>query len=217
MRFIKNTLLLLASIFLLLALYDSFMPPISTLMMARALTGRSVTRQWVPLRAVSPAIIRAVMVAEDGKFCIHHGVDWHALEDVVEDVGDGDVSHGASTIPMQTTKNLFLWNGHSYLRKGLEIPLALGMSVVWSKQQVLENYLNIAEFGPGIFGVEAAAQHYFHSSARRLTGYQAALLAATLPNPKRRNPARPSAYMLEYAADIQSRVDHGANTRCVRR
>ena len=215
MRFAKHFLLLLVSIFALLSLYDTFMPPISMLMLQRAMGFQSVSRIWMPLNKMSPSVARAVITAEDGKFCMHHGVDWGALQNVVEDVGDGDTSHGASTITMQTTKNLFLWNGRSFIRKGLEIPLALGMSVVWSKKLVLQNYLNIAEFGPGVFGAEAAARHYFRKAARNLTPHEAALLAATLPNPKRRNPARPTAYMLEYAASIESRAAKGVNMSCL--
>ena len=218
MNILKTILLVLLSVWASLFLYDSVLPPVSTLMMARTLTLQSITRRYEPLSAISPSLVRAVIAAEDGKFCSHHGVDWDALHDVVEDLADDDedASHGASTITMQTTKNLFLWNGHSYLRKGLEIPFALGIDAVWSKHRILENYLNIAEFGVGIFGAEAAARHYFHKSARALSPHEAALLAATLPNPKRRNPARPSGYVIGYAATIEARAAQGANTNCLR-
>jgi len=128
--------------------------------------------------------------ALDARFCRHTGVDWEALREVLED--EEGPSRGASTIPMQAAKNLFLWPGRSYVRKGLEIPIALWMDLVWSKRRMMEVYLNVAEWGDGIFGAEAAAQAYFRKSARDLTRREAALLAAALPNPKRRNPAKPS-------------------------
>ena len=189
-------------------LYDSFFPPVSTLMMRQALTFQPLSRHYVPLSNISRHMVNAVIAAEDGKFCTHHGVDWQALHSVVKDAAEdeGEPSRGASTITMQTTKNLFLWNGHSYLRKALEIPLALGMDFIWGKPRTMEAYLNVAEFGPGIFGVDAAATHYFHTTAARLSPHEAALLAATLPNPKRRNPARPSSYVQSYASTVQGRM-----------
>lgn len=212
----KSVLLASVTVWLALLVYHSVFPPISTLMMARTATFRSVIRAPVPLNRISPNLIRAVVAAEDGKFCDHHGVDWHALGDVVEDAMDEDgASRGASTLSMQTTKNLFLWHGRSYVRKGLEIPLALLLDAVWSKHRMMEAYLNVAEFGRGIFGAEAAARTYFHKSARSLTPREAALLAATLPNPRKRNPARPSAYVQRYAGQIQARAG-GANISCLR-
>jgi monofunctional biosynthetic peptidoglycan transglycosylase len=123
---------------------------------------------------------------------------------------------GASTITMQTVKNLFLWNGRSFIRKGLEIPLAYVIDLVWSKSHILETYLNIAEFGEGIFGVEAASQHYFHTSARNLNAGQAALLAASLPNPLERNPAKPSHYVRAYANAIGARMGHDVPLECLK-
>ena len=216
MRILLSILLWLFTVEATLFAYDSLLPPISTLMMTRTLTLQSISRRYAPLEKISPAMVRAVIAAEDGKFCTHHGVDWQALNEVVEDIKDDDSDrpHGASTITMQTTKNLFLWSGRSYVRKGLEIPTALALDAVWSKRHIMQSYLNIAEFGPGIFGVETAAQHYFHTSARNLSPHQAALLAATLPSPKRRNPARPSGYMQGYAASIEGR-SWQQDTSCV--
>ena len=130
------------------------------------------------------------MVSEDGQFCAHHGVDWGELDKVLDD-SDGP-SRGASTIAMQTVRNLFLWTSPIYVRKALEIPIALYADLIWTKRRMMEIYLNIAEWGPNIFGIEAAAQHYFGRSAKDLTANQAALLAVTLPNPTGRNPAKPS-------------------------
>lgn len=202
---------------LTLALYDSFMPPVSMPMVRQVFTLHRLQHRYVPLRKISPALVRAVIAAEDGKFCDHHGVDWKALGGAVEELADDDErrSAGASTITMQTTKNLFLWNGRSFIRKALEIPLSLVLDLVWSKQLIMETYLNVAEFGPGIYGAEAAARVYFGKSARALTSREAALLAATLPNPKKRNPARPSGYVSGYAGSIAARANT-VDARCAR-
>lgn len=174
---------------LALALYR-FVPVPSTLMLARWLTFRPVERQWVPLTQISPNLIRAVIASEDQRFCSHAGVDWIELNSVLEDE-DGP-SRGASTLTMQTAKNVFLWPGRSYIRKALEIPLALAIDLAWPKQRVMEVYLNVAEWGEGLFGAEAAAQYYFRKPAARLNPAEAARLAGALPNPRLRNPARPS-------------------------
>src|SRR5450631_3296974 len=169
-----------------------FEPPVSTLMLARWLLGDTVDRQYVPLDRISLSLRAAVLVSEDARFCQHDGVDWGALREVLDKAKPGSPSRGASTIPMQTAKNLFLWPSRSYIRKIIEIPLALLLDLAWSKRRILEVYLNIAEWGDGIFGAEAAARHYFHKSADRLDAREAALLATALPNPLHRNPARPS-------------------------
>lgn len=166
--------------------------PVSTLMLARRLTGETVDRQYVPLDRISGFLRTAVIVSEDARFCLHSGVDWGALRQVVDKADEDGPSRGASTIPMQTAKNLFLWPSRSYIRKGIEIPLALMIDLAWPKRRILEVYLNLAEWGDGIFGAEAAAHHYFHKSAARLDAREAALLATALPNPRHRNPARPS-------------------------
>ena len=165
--------------------------PVSTLMAARWLTGQPVDRRWVPLSAVSPKLVASVILSEDGQFCHEHGIDLSALRKVIGD-GDGAPTRGASTITMQVVKNLFLWPGRSYVRKALEIPLAVLLDAVWGKRRVLEAYLNVAEWGEGIYGIEAAAQDRFHVAAAALTTRQAALLATALPNPVLRSVVRPS-------------------------
>lgn len=179
--------------------------PVSTLMLARWATLRSAERAAVPLEAVAPAVPLAVVASEDARFCLHRGVDWDALREVVEDE-DGP-SRGASTVPMQVAKNLFLWPGRSYLRKGLEIPIALYLDLVWPKRRMMENYLNIAEWGPGVFGIEAAARRHFGKSARDLSRQEAALLVAALPNPILRNPGRPSARHRNLASRLLLRMN----------
>ncbi|MBV8848341.1 MAG: monofunctional biosynthetic peptidoglycan transglycosylase [Methylobacteriaceae bacterium] len=166
-------------------------PPVSTLMLGRWITFRGVERIYVPLSRISPRLVAAVITSEDAQFCRHHGVDWGALNEVITDADDDGPSRGASTITMQTAKNLFLWPQRSTIRKGLEIPLALVLDRVWGKKRVLEVYLNIAEWGDGLFGVEAASRRYFHKSAADLTQREASLLATALPNPILRDPSRP--------------------------
>ncbi|RYB03437.1 monofunctional biosynthetic peptidoglycan transglycosylase [Lichenibacterium ramalinae] len=175
--------------------------PVSTLMAGRWLTGQPVDRRWVPLAAVSPKLVASVILSEDGQFCHEHGIDVSALREVIAD-GDGAPARGASTITMQVAKNLFLWPGRSYLRKALEIPLAVLLDALWGKRRVLEAYLNVAEWGEGIYGIEAAAQDHFHVGASALTGRQAALLATALPNPILRSVTQPSRHHRQLARRI---------------
>lgn len=169
-------------------------PPVSNIMLLRALGGAGIDRQWVSLEEISPNLPRAVISSEDARFCEHRGVDWREFQGVIEDAMDKDEApvRGASTIPMQTAKNLFLWDGRFAIRKLIELPLAMWMDFVWSKQRMIEIYLNIVEWAPGVYGAEAAAQHHFGKSAKNLTKRQAALLAAVLPNPVKRNAGKPS-------------------------
>ncbi|WP_441510408.1 monofunctional biosynthetic peptidoglycan transglycosylase [Bosea sp. TAF32] len=206
-RFIGLCVRLACWLLLLLAvaiLLYRVVPVPSTLMLARWLTLRPVEREWVPLAQISPNLIRAVIAAEDQRFCSHRGVDWIELNAVLEDE-DGP-SRGASTLTMQTAKNVFLWPGRSYIRKGLEIPLALAIDFAWGKQRVIEVYLNVAEWGHGLFGAEAAAQRYFGKSAARLSPAEAARLAAALPNPLLRDPGRPNRGLQSAAARTQRRL-----------
>ena len=189
----------------LIVVYRYF-PPVSTLMLARWLEGKPVERYYVPLERISNFLRASVIVSEDARFCEHEGVDWSALREVMDRANDHGPSRGASTIPMQTVKNLFLWPSRSYIRKALEIPLALLIDLAWSKRRILDVYLNLAEWGDGIFGAEAAARHYFHKSADRLDAREAALLATALPNPRLRNPARPSPRHAGLAARIMARA-----------
>jgi monofunctional glycosyltransferase len=191
----------------LVLVYSVFDPPVSALMLHNALAGRGIDYQWVDFDEISPNLARAAVISEDARFCRHWGVDWSAVGEVLEDFEDGDAVRGASTIPMQTAKNLFLWSEPASLRKVLEVPLAYFLSFVWSKQRVLEIYLNIAEWGPGIYGAEAAALYHFGKPASSLTRNEAALLVASLPSPLKRNAGRPSPQMQRLAARIQLRVN----------
>ena len=177
LRFVRNNLIrnvLLAVLVLLLlpyvlTLFYAGGHPFSTLMAWRWLTGAPVTRQWIDLERIAPSLPSTVVAAEDAKFCVHHGVDWDSLREVIDDYQEGAARRGGSSITQQLAKNLFLWPGRSVLRKGLELPLALWIDLVLSKQRILELYLNVAEWGPnGQFGVEAGAQYAFGQSAARL-------------------------------------------------
>lgn len=179
-----------AFVFFLILAYRIFDPPISALMLQRKLTGESFAQTWVPIEAISPRLVRAVLISEDGRFCQHWGVDLEAIETAIAKSGDG-TPRGASTISMQVAKNLFLWPSKSYVRKVLEVPLTMGIELLWPKKRIMEVYLNIAEWGPGVFGAEEAARHHFGKSALRLNDREAARLAVSLPNPIRRNAARP--------------------------
>ena len=197
--------LIVVAAVLALGLAYRVVTPVSTLMLGRWATLKSAERVAVPLDAVAPAVPLAVVASEDARFCLHGGVDWDALREVVED--EEGPSRGASTVPMQVAKNLFLWPGRSYVRKALEIPIALYLDLVWGKRRMMENYLNIAEWGEGVFGIEAAARRHFGKSARDLSRAEAALLATALPNPKLRNPARPSARHRNLANRLSARMN----------
>jgi monofunctional biosynthetic peptidoglycan transglycosylase len=200
----------------LVALY-AFARPVSTLMLARMVLGKGYQRDYAPLKTVAPAALAAVIASEDASFCGNDGVDWGALHEVMNN-RHGEPSRGASTITMQTAKNLFLWPGRSAIRKGIEIGMALILGEVWSKARTLEVYLNIAEWGDGLYGIEAAAQRYFHKSASQLSPHEAALLATSLPNPTRRNPARPSPMHRRLAASLEAKAHEGSDLlKCVRR
>jgi len=196
--------------------FPSFVHPVSTLMVRDLVTFQGYDRQWVALEDVAPVMRHSVIMSEDGQFCSHFGVDLGELKGEVQDLLAGNPTRGASTIPMQTVKNLFLWNGRSFLRKAMELPLAIYFDLVLPKYRVLEIYLNIAEWGPNIYGIEAAAQHYFGVSAKNLSSRQSALLAAALPNPITRNPAKAKPGMRAIARVIERRASRaGAYVGCV--
>jgi monofunctional biosynthetic peptidoglycan transglycosylase len=217
-RLVAWLVLGMAALIVALGLAYRAVTPVSTLMLGRRLAGRPVMREAVPLEAIAPALPLAVIVSEDARFCRHKGVDWGALRTVLDEADEDGPSRGASTIAMQTAKNLFLWPSRSYLRKGLEIPIALYLDLIWPKRRLIEVYLNIAEWGDGVFGAEAAARRYFGKRARDLDRREAALLATALPNPLARNPARPSSRHLALAGRLSARLDRVASLAdCLRR
>ena len=186
--------------------WDSLLPPTSTLMLGRLATAKGYTRDYVRLEAIAPVAVASVIASEDAQFCRNDGVDWDALHQVMTEADEDGPSRGASTITMQVAKNLFLWPGRSKVRKGIEIALALGLDKVWSKPHTVEVYLNVAEWGDGIFGIEAAARHYFGRHAADLDAREAALLATALPNPILRDAARPRPFQRRLAALLAARA-----------
>jgi monofunctional biosynthetic peptidoglycan transglycosylase len=189
--------------------------PVSALMAWRWLTGAPVSRPWIDLDDMSPYLPRSVVGSEDAKFCSHHGIDWGALREVVDDAEDGEVTRGGSTITQQVAKNLFLWPGRSLIRKALELPLALWIDAVLPKPRILEIYLNIAELGPsGQFGTEAGSAYAFGHSAASLSPREAALLAAILPNPVRRSARNPGPGVRRLAGTYMVRAQATALQRC---
>ncbi len=191
--------------------------PVSTLMLWRQFTGAPVTRQWIDFSAMSPWLPRSVVGSEDARFCSHHGVDWDALHDVIDDAEEGEATRGGSTITQQVAKNLFLWPGRSVIRKALELPLALWIDFVLPKQRILELYLNIAELGPsGQFGAEAGSIYAFGHSAATLSPREAALLAAILPNPVKRSARMPGPGVRRLAGTYTARAQSAELQHCWR-
>ena len=173
-------------------------PPVTMTMLGERMRLGAVERTWVPMERIAPVMARAVVAAEDANFCLHWGFDMAAIRQAVAEGG----TRGASTLSQQTVKNVFLWQGRSWPRKALEAALTPAVEAVWSKRRILEVYLNVAEMGEGIFGVEAAARHHFGASAAELTAAQAARLAAILPAPRDRSPSEPSDFTRARAAAI---------------
>lgn len=206
----------LAIILALIIVFRFVDPPFSALMASHWLRGNPVHEAFVPLDAISPNVVRAVLLSEDGRFCEHWGVDISAIEKAIARARGG-TPRGASTISMQVTKNLFLWPAKSYVRKFIEIPLTYTMELIWPKRRVMEVYLNIAEWGPGIFGVEAASRFHFNKPAARLTEREAAQLAVALPNPIQRAAGDPGPRTQRMAGDIQARMRAAPRSasRCV--
>ena len=201
----------------LLLVYRFLPVPVTPLMVIRLIEGEGLSQQWVSLADIAPALAEAVVAAEDNRFCAHWGFDLPELEGQVEALLAGERARGASTITMQTAKNLFLWPERSLLRKLLEAALTPQIALLWPKRRVIEVYLNIVEFGPGIYGAEAAAQSYFGKPAAALSRREAALLAAVLPHPRESSPARPSAYLEDRARTIRGRIGQlGPMLDCVR-
>jgi monofunctional biosynthetic peptidoglycan transglycosylase len=188
-------------------------PPTSAYMLERALAARwhgerrfSIRYRWVPFERIAPVAPLAMVAAEDQTFPFNHGFDFPEIRSAIDVAEAGGRLRGASTLTQQTARNLFLWSGGGFFRKGLEAYFTVLIDVTWPKRRVLEVYANIAEFGNGIYGVEAAAQAYFHEPASRLTAHQAALLAAVLPDPRGWHADRPSAYIQRRAAWIERQM-----------
>jgi monofunctional glycosyltransferase len=189
---------------LLVVIYRLVPPPVTPLMLIRTVEGYGMTKSWRPLDEISPNLVRAVMAGEDAKFCEHHGFDWDAIREDWRRYqrGEGKL-RGASTISMQTAKNVFLWPGRDWIRKGAEAYLTVLIELVWGKERIIETYLNVVEWAPGVYGAAASAQFYFHKAPSALNADEAARLAAILPDPLKWSASRPDRHVAERAAIIR--------------
>ena len=197
---------LIGSVFLVVV-YREVPPPVTPLMLIRLVEGHGISKSWRPLSEISPNLAHAAMAGEDAKFCEHHGFDWEAIDAAWHRYEEGARRlRGASTISMQTAKNVFLWPGRDWIRKGLEAYFTVLIELAWGKERIMEIYLNVVEWGPGIYGAEAASQFYFHKPARALTVEEAVRLAAILPDPLKWSASRPDRYVAERAAFIRAQI-----------
>lgn len=170
-------------------------PPITLLMVQRLAEGEDLHARWRGLDDLSPDLVDAVIAAEDSRFCEHDGFDIEAIQEALEENAEGGRIRGGSTISQQTAKNVFLWPGRGWIRKGLEAGYTVLIEAIWPKRRIVEVYLNVAEMGPGVYGAEAAARHWFGKSASELTQTEAARLAAILPNPREYDASEPGPYV----------------------
>lgn len=201
----------------LILLYRVVPPPLTTVMAIRLVEGYGLSRDWVPLEEIAPSVRYAVIASEDNNFCTHGGVDWAALRQAMNAEIDGGGKGGASTLTMQTARNLMLWPHRSYIRKGLELYVATLIDTLWPKERIFEVYLNIAEWGPGVFGIEAAAQYHFGVSAKDLTQGEAARLAVILPNPIELHATASTGHVSRRARIVSKRIGQlGPLLDCVR-
>jgi monofunctional biosynthetic peptidoglycan transglycosylase len=192
---------------LAMAVFAVVSVPITPVMMVRQAEGEGLVRVPVPLREIAPALVRAVIASEDTRFCLHDGFDWNAIGKASKENAEGTKLRGASTISQQTAKNVLLWPGRDWLRKGLEAYTTFFMERLWSKGRIMETYLNIAEWGPGLYGAEAAARFHFGKTAGTLSDEEAARLAVILPDPRRWPANKPTGYVAERARTILARMD----------
>lgn len=187
-------------------LYRVVPPPVTPLMLIRMAEGAGIAKDWMPLDGIAPALATAVIAAEDTRFCAHSGFDWAAIESALDRNGGGGPMRGGSTISQQTAKNAFLWPDRTWVRKGAEAGFTVLVETLWPKRRVMEVYLNIIEWGDGIYGAEAAAQAWFGKPASALTRREAALMAVVLPNPRLWSPAAPTPFIARRAAVIETRM-----------
>lgn len=224
-RVLRRALRIVATVLLLVppiwsALYAWTAVPTTPTLVVRMMMGRGMVRSSVPLDAIAPALRHAVIASEDQRFCEHHGFDWREIERALSEKGSAEHPRGASTISQQVAKNVFLWSGRSWLRKGLEAYFSVFIEAFWTKRHILESYLNVAEWGPGIYGAEAAARYHFATTAQALSPSQAARLAAILPNPVEWRAEPPGPYVRAATQAIEKKmvtVVASGLTRCVDR
>lgn len=204
-RPILTVFLVLSGLFLASVVVPRFLPPPTTfLMMSRTLEGEGLSYRWRSLNDISPRLVEAAIASEDSTFCAHRGFDMKAIRKALQANERGGRIRGGSTISQQTAKNVYLWSGRDWVRKGLEAGYTVLIETVWGKRRIMEVYLNVAEWGPGVYGAEAASRHWFDKSAADLTPREAARLAAILPSPRRYNAGSPGPYVRRRAARVQA-------------
>ena len=204
LRFLFWTVLGFVGLSFALVIFYRFVPvPVTATML---MDKNGITKDWTPLSRIDRNMVSAAIAGEDGKFCSHNGFDREAIEKAIERNAKGGRIRGGSTISQQTAKNVFLWQGGGYFRKGLEAWFTVLIEQIWGKRRIMEVYLNVAETGIGTYGVEAGAQRYFHHSAARLSRSEAARIAAALPLPKQRAVVSPSGFTRRYGNTIQARI-----------
>jgi monofunctional biosynthetic peptidoglycan transglycosylase len=201
------------------AIYKVVPPPLTILMVERSIQGKGLDHRWRTLDRIAPAMTRAVVASEDSGFCSHHGFDMHAIDAAIRhnEEKPGKI-RGGSTVSQQTAKNVFLWPQRSWVRKGAEAWFTVLIEAIWGKRRIMEVYLNTVEMGPGLYGVEAAAQHYFHEPASKLSPAQADRIVAILPSPLKWSAAHPGAYVRKRTGKIGARsgtVARGGLADCV--
>ena len=203
-RFLFKALIGFLGLSLALVLVFRFIPvPVTATML---MDSNGITKDWTALSNIDRTMVRAVIAAEDGKFCSHEGFDREAIEDALENNRQGGRIRGGSTISQQTAKNVFLWQGGGYVRKGFEAWFTVLIEQIWGKRRIMEVYLNVAETGLGTYGMEAGAQRYFGKSAASLTPLEAARMAAALPQPKQRAVRNPSGWLARHGNTISARI-----------
>ncbi|MEE8231655.1 monofunctional biosynthetic peptidoglycan transglycosylase [Qipengyuania citrea] len=203
-RFLFKALIGFLGLSLALVLVFKFIPvPVTATML---MDSNGITKDWTALSNIDRTMVRAVIAAEDGKFCSHEGFDREAIEDALENNRQGGRVRGGSTISQQTAKNVFLWQGGGYVRKGFEAWFTVLIEQIWGKRRIMEVYLNVAETGLGTYGMEAGAQRYFGKSAASLTPLEAARMAAALPQPKQRAVRNPSGWLARHGNTISARI-----------
>lgn len=202
----RALLLFVVGSLLWVLLYRFVPPPITITMIGDIVGGRSISKDWMPLARMDQDMARAAIAAEDGNFCTHHGFDFTAIQKAMAGNEAGRRYRGGSTISQQTAKNAFLWQGRSYLRKGLEAWFTMLIEAMWGKRRIMEVYLNIAETGIATYGANAGAERYFHHDASRLSPAEASRIAAILPLPKKRDAIDPHGFVRRYGDRIARRI-----------
>jgi monofunctional biosynthetic peptidoglycan transglycosylase len=206
-RLLVAALVLFVAAHALIIVYRVLPPPLTPLMLIRMAEGEGLTRSWVALAEISPWLPAAAIASEDNRFCRHHGIDWDEMAEAWREYRSGERMRGASTITMQVARNLLLWPGRDFVRKAIEAYLALVIDLAWPKARIMEVYLNIIEWGPGLYGAEAASRAYFRKPASALTPRESALLVTVLPNPREWRPDRVTSFLSERSVVIRERIE----------